>query len=114
MSTTDDEFVLVGDHPENLASGAMIGPGERVARADLDLEGADRWLVDEGRLRPLSDFTPTAEELAEHEAGPVLSGKALDKRAADLEIEGRSSMSADELRAAIAEREAATIPNGGE
>lgn len=35
-----------------------------------------------------------------------LKGEALDKRAAELDIEGRSDMSADEKRQAIAEAEA--------
>lgn len=39
-----------------------------------------------------------------------LTGDALDARAAELEIEGRSSMSADEKRAAIAEAEAPGEP----
>lgn len=35
-----------------------------------------------------------------------LAGEALQERAAELEIEGRSSMSADELREAVAAKEA--------
>jgi hypothetical protein len=42
---------------------------------------------------------------ADQQAGDELSGKALDDRAAELDIEGRSAMSADEKRKAIAKAE---------
>jgi hypothetical protein len=38
-------------------------------------------------------------------AGDVLTGDALKARAAELEIEGRSAMNAEQLRAAIAAAE---------
>jgi hypothetical protein len=41
------------------------------------------------------------------DTGEVLTGDALKARAAELDIDGRSQMTADELRAAIAEAEAA-------
>jgi hypothetical protein len=42
---------------------------------------------------------------ADQQAGDELSGTALDDRAAELDIEGRSAMSADEKRKAIAKAE---------
>lgn len=87
-----DEYRLVGDHAENLTSGRMVAPGEFVDADDLDQ--ADRWLVDEGRLMD-TEQDPTK-----------LTGDALQQRARDLNIEGRAGMSADELREAIAGREA--------
>jgi hypothetical protein len=51
---------------------------------------------------------PSADEqtAAAQETEPELKGKALDDRAAELEIAGRGSMTAPEKRAAIAAREA--------
>jgi hypothetical protein len=60
------EFVLFGDHAENLQSGAMIAPGDRVKAADLGDE--DQWLIDDGRLRDLADLKPTKEEIADTKA----------------------------------------------
>ena len=83
-------YVMVGDHAENLQSGRMVGPGDRIPESEL--QDGDRWLVDEDRL--LEDSGP--EEL---------SGDALKSRARDLNIPGRGSMNADELREAIAKAE---------
>lgn len=88
-----DEFVHVGSHAENLESGALIGPGDRVKPDELG--DGDAWLIDEGVLRDVDSFGGET----------VVAGDALRKRAGDLEIEGRSKMSADELRDAIAARE---------
>jgi hypothetical protein len=103
MTDTDTEYVLFGEHPENLESGALIAPGDRVRTGDLG-EG-DQWLVDEGRLRDVAELEPTKEEIEATEASPaLLKGQALDERADELDIAGRSNMTADEKRAAIAER----------
>lgn len=98
MST---EYVHVGAHADLLASGRLVTNGERVTDADLHLahaeqRGEDQHLLEEGHLRPMSDFAGAK--------GP--SHKELQARAAELEIEGRSKLSADELREAIANREA--------
>lgn len=45
------------------------------------------------------------DEVDESTDEPKLTGKALDDRAAELDIEGRSDMTADEKRAAIAAAE---------
>lgn len=89
------EYVHVGSHADTLASGRIVGPGERVTHTDLGDE--DQHIVDEGRLVDVASFGGDEN---------TLSGKRLQARAAELDIEGRSSMSADDLRAAIAEREA--------
>lgn len=94
-------YVLIGDHAENLTSGGMLEPSERIAEGDLaltagDKVGGDQWLVDDGRLVDVESFGPSE----------VLSGQALKDRAKELEIDGYSTMKADALRAAIAEREA--------
>lgn len=46
------------------------------------------------------------------EAPPELAGAALDERVRELAIEGASSMSADEKRAAVADAEAAIEKSG--
>jgi hypothetical protein len=103
--TESTEYVLIGEHPENLESGALIAPGDRVSAGDVG-EG-DQWLVDEGRLRDVADLEPTQAEIDAYKSSPtVLTGAALSKRAADLNIDGRSEMTAEELRAAISQREA--------
>lgn len=93
-------FVHVGSHADRLASGALIVPGDRIDHGDLHAE--DQHIVDEGRLVDLSSFDGE---------GNLLTGEQLRKRAGELEIEGRSAMSADDLRAAIAEREAQEAPD---
>lgn len=101
MTDTDTiTYVLFGEHAENLASGALIAPGDRVSSADL-AEG-DQWLIDDGKLRDLADCEPTPAEVAEADDQPkLLAGEALTARAEELDIPGRSTMSADEKRAAI-------------
>lgn len=91
------DYVHVGSHADVLASGSVVAPGERITDDALDAE--DRHLVDEGRLMDVKFF-----EGGNH--NEVLSGKELQKRAGELEIEGRSNMTAEELRSAVAEREA--------
>jgi hypothetical protein len=96
--TEEREYVLTGDHAESLTSGRLIGPGDRVSSTELvdgDGNPIDTYLVDEGRLTPLDDLQPE-----------VLEGEDLQARAAELKIRGRSNMSAEELRDAVAKREA--------
>lgn len=92
MTDTGREYALTGDHAENLHSGAMLAPGERVTDAELDPDGADLWLVEEGRLVEVAEPDP-----------PSL--RELKARAKTLGIEGRSKMGADELQQAIQEAE---------
>lgn len=92
---SDRDYVHVGDHAEVLHSGRSIGPGDRVPPDELQ-EG-DQYLVDEGRLVPDAN-----EEIA---TNAPLSGEALQDRARELDIDGRSNMTADALRAAVSEAE---------
>lgn len=83
--------------PTTLASGQPLTLGDVVA--DDALADEDRWLVDDARLVPVEDseIYPDAPE--------ELSGEALKQRAKELGVEGYSNMKADELRAAVAEKE---------
>lgn len=51
-----DQLVHVGNHAECLHSGRLIGPSDRVDAGELHEE--DQYLVDEGRLVPVSSFDP--------------------------------------------------------
>lgn len=88
------EYVHVGSHADMLASGRPVGPGERLT--DADLHDEDQHILEEGRLVRVDSFDAGA---------PVLTGDELKARAADLDISGRSSMTAEELRTAVAEHE---------
>lgn len=90
----------------DLQSGRVLAPGEVVEASELDLESVhDAALVADGLLAEV-EVEPVVPE-------PVLSGRELKERAEALEIEGRSKMTADELRAAVeaAEAEAAGDDN---
>ncbi len=92
------EYVHVGSHADVLASGRHIGPGERVQGTELGEE--DQHLLDTGRLLTVDSFTGGNSNEPITETGP-----SLKERAAQLGIEGRSKMNADELRQAIATHE---------
>lgn len=79
-------------------------------------EGADAHSVGRGKGRGLvetdSDVQPdpdgSGKDVSDDDSGDgELTGDALNKRAAELEIEGRGSMSADEKRKAITKAESA-------
>lgn len=90
--------VPLGHHPEVLASGRTAAPGEFIPADAIDpTEQPDVRLLAEGLLIEAS-LSPDAE----------LAGDELQDRARALDIHGRSDMSADELRAAIAEAESRT------
>jgi hypothetical protein len=88
-----DLVKLRGDwHPEVLANGRTIAPGEPFDRSDL--QDADQRFLDEGLL-------------IEATLSPVtLEGEDLQERAKALGIRGRGKMSARELREAVALEEA--------
>jgi hypothetical protein len=86
---------FVGDHVEYLASGQALAPGDYLDSDDLAPE--DKWLKDEGRFIEAEEPSDEERAQAEHEA--------LVSQAKTLDISGRTKMSDDELRAAIAERE---------
>lgn len=94
--------------PTDIGSGRVLAPGESVDADDLvlgtdedtDQPTHDQRLVDDGTL---ADATPVEPE--QHE----LTGDALAAEAQRLDITGRSSMTADELREAVAEAQAAEL-----
>lgn len=90
------EFRFVGTHADELEGGRPISPGEFTGPIDPE-ETRNKQLIDEGLLIPLGDVPD--------EEPPKLTGDALKARAEELDIEGRSSMPADDLRAAIAAEE---------
>lgn len=99
---------------EGLANANRAELRQRLGRLDED---ALAQLVDEYEVKadgPDAALDALADEMLSFEvesddeppAPEPLAGKALDDRAAELEIEGRGSMSADEKREAVAKREA--------
>lgn len=100
--TEPSQYLFIGDHAEPLASGRTLLPGDTLPAGAVNPEDPhDRYLLDEGRLRPVDNDEP-------------LTGDALKQRAAELEIEGRSQMSADELRDAVAQAERAQATDNRE
>jgi len=97
-------YGYIGDHAEILENDRAIGPGESVTEDEIGPE--DAHLFANGKMLDTKDDSVAEMPAAEPEQ---LTGEALTERAAELDIEGRSKMSADELRAAIAAAE-----NGGE
>jgi hypothetical protein len=98
--------------PTDLASGRVLAPGEQVTDTDLvlgrdddDRVTHDQHLVDGGALGLVEALEVP---VLDSEDRPLLAGEALEQRARELNIEGRSQMSADDLRAAVAEAEADT------
>lgn len=91
-------YKLRGDalHPEDLFSGRVLGPHEEV---ELSKEEAshphNKRLIDEELLVPVD----------EKKEPQLLEGEELRKKGKRLNIDGYSKMSADDLRAAIAEVE---------
>lgn len=94
--------------------------GQRISYAagDGSIHTLEAVEIDEGRwfIQPETNDDEAAvvrhgleidEELAAQQAADSqLAGEALESRARELDIPGRSRMNADQLRAAIAEREA--------
>ena len=91
------------------------GPGGELHRLEAEDLGDGRWVIvprsngDEAAVtrHRLPVDAGAVEILAAREApAPELAGDALEERARVLDIPGRSRMTADQLREAIAEREA--------
>lgn len=103
---TADAYKNARSAPTSIESGRTLAPGEAVQVGELNLDPPedapadfvthDQALINDGSLI----------EALEAPEPPVLRGAALDKRGEELEIEGWSSMSADQKRAAVAEAEA--------
>jgi len=100
------EFRFVGSHPDELDGGRPIEPGEFTGPIDTDLPKNKQLLEDELLLDVPNGTYKKEYDSAPPEAPVLLKGAALNKRAEELGIEGRSEMPADELRAAVAEAEA--------
>lgn len=83
-------------HTEELGDGRSVERGGFAHDVDLNEETNAR-LLREGRIIKIPE--------AQAPDPPQLTGAALDARAKLLDIEGRGDMSADELRAKIAEKE---------
>jgi hypothetical protein len=50
------EYKMVGDHPEDLADGRVLGPGEVTELSDEDLEDPhNQRLIEEGVLIPVEE-----------------------------------------------------------
>lgn len=93
-----DTIKCVSDHAEDLGDGRTLPVGHLAPDVDSENVTVQRLLA-EGKVIVVDDDTdgPRVEALA---------GRELRDRAAALGIEGRSSMSADQLRAAVADAEA--------
>lgn len=89
-------YRVVASHVIDLADGRPALPHTVVDDLDPD-QPHNQALIEDGQL--------VAEDLPVDEK---LTGKALDDRCRELEIDGFSQMSADEKRAAVAAAEAAT------
>jgi hypothetical protein len=107
---------VIGDHPEDLASGRVVAPEEPFEASALASKPTgddatpealrayehDRRLLDEGRVIE-AKMTPVA-----------LEGEALQARARELGIEGRTTMTAAKLKRAVAQAEQdPTAPTDG-
>lgn len=100
------EFRFVGSHPDELDGGRPIEPGEFTGPIDPELPKNEQLLADELLLSVPDGTYEESTGGPPPEAPELLKGEALNKRASELNIEGRSDMSADELRAAVAQAEA--------
>lgn len=107
---------VIGDHPEDLSSGRVVAPeepfgsdelasrptGEDATPEALRAYEHDQRLLDEGRVIE-ARITPVE-----------LEGEALAQRARELNIEGRTTMTAAKLKRAVAQAEAdPTAPTDG-
>ena len=82
----------------------IVNDEERELKAE---QSGDGWAIQPASAAEAAALERFGDEALNPPAPEQLAGEALDERVAELEIEGRSTMSADEKRAAIAEAEAA-------
>jgi len=122
MST---EYRFVGSHPDELDGGRPVEPGEFIGAIEIDDDPdsetytpKNAQLRDDGHLLEVEDGSAKAaakaaatEEPPQPDEDGLLRGDDLNRRADELGIKGRSKMSADELRASVAEAEAAEASN---
>lgn len=106
------EFRYIGAHAETLDGGRPIEPGEFTGPIDPALP-QNAHLLDSGALLEVPDGTYEREYGTQAPDSPeLLRGKALHDRAEELNIEGHSSMSADELREAVRNAETNATQEG--
>lgn len=63
-----DRYIVTSRHPEDLASGRVIAPGENVNSGDLDIdsdESRDKRLIEEGLLTKMEEPKQSAPAKAE-------------------------------------------------
>lgn len=100
MTTPANNARCVSTHPETLDSGRSVAPGEFfVLSVEEQQSSGNARLIDEEKI--LIDPSVRAPETEPE----TLTGKALERRAKELDIEGYSTMSADDLRQAVAAAE---------
>ncbi len=95
------DYQNVGNHPEDLADGRVIGQDERVSLSPEEAgHPHNKELLDRRSLAPVGE--PGEETKPE-----ILEGDSLRARARELKIERINNKSADHLREEIAEKVAA-------
>lgn len=100
----------------DLEGGRPIAPGEFTGEIDVSefITSVDEETQEETKT-PNKNYQLLQEgRLIAVEPVKELAGKDLDARAKELNIEGRTAMSADELRSAISEAEAGAGKEGEE
>lgn len=102
MGNANDEYELqpTGVVPPAISGGALREQLARERGGDVSQAGAG--------ASPAGHSGETGNALeadVDHSDDGELKGEALDERAAELDIEGRSTMSADQKRKAIAKAE---------
>lgn len=58
-----EKYILSGSctHPEDLADGRTVSPGQEIDADGVDAEGGDKRLIDEGKLLLMKPVKSTAE-----------------------------------------------------
>lgn len=100
-----------GPAPTVLRNGRAVAPGSPIDPEELEAADAESGITAE------RDFYEAEGWLEEIAAPGPLRGAALDARARELGVEGRTQMNVDELRAAVEKAEGehvAQADEGGE
>jgi hypothetical protein len=88
------QYRFIGDHAESLDGGRPVAPGEYTGPID-PTQPHNAQMIEQGLL--IEGSPPDPDQ--------PLSGDELEARAKALKIPGRSTMTADELRSAVAAAE---------
>ncbi len=95
------DYQNVGNHPEDLADGRVIGQDERVSLSPEEAgHHHNQELLDRGALVPVG-------ESGEETKPEILEGESLKARAREMKIERIHAKNADQLREEIAEKASA-------